>query len=47
MCRFEVELQSLRMRLAAEHQMQLDRADTGGQSAALPRVLVKSNWRES
>lgn len=28
--RFEVELQSLRMRLAAEHQMQLDRADAGG-----------------
>lgn len=27
--RFEVELQSLRMRLAAEHQMQLDRADAG------------------
>ncbi len=31
--RFEVELQSLRMRLAAEHQMQLDRADAGGMEA--------------
>ena len=38
--RFEVELQSLRMRLAAEHQMQLDRADTDGRRAALPWGLI-------
>lgn len=51
---FEAELQSLRLRLSAEHQMQLERADAGGWlagwacrvAAALRRLWkVGTSWR--